>query len=180
MSFRELIMKRRSRRVYTGATIPEASLQRILEAGLLAPTGRNLHPAEVIVVRERGMLETLSRSKTGGSALLANADAALVVIGDTARSDTWVEDGSIMMAYMQLEAEELGIGNCWVQIRSRFSQTLQADGSNLPSNAYVRQALDVPEPYEVLAILALGMSDEQRPLHLEEEMDWSHCHQEKF
>lgn len=180
MSFRDLIMKRRSRRVYTDAAIPEASLQRIVEAGLLAPTGRNLHPAEVILVRERGMLEHLSRAKTGGSALLANADAALVVIGDTARSDTWVEDGSIMMAYMQLEAEAMGVGNCWVQIRSRLSQTLQADGSSLPSNAYVRQALDIPEPYDVLAILALGMSDEQRPLHSDEEMDRSHCHQEKF
>ena len=80
----------------------------------------------------------------------------------------------------KLLAEELGIGNCWVQIRSRFSQTLQNDGSNLPSNQYVRQALSVPEDYDVLAILALGMSEEQRPLHTIEEIDWSHLHKEKF
>ena len=180
MLFRELIMNRRSRRIYTDATIPEEHLQKIIEAGLLAPTGRNLHPAEVIMVRDRAMLENLSHAKTGGSALLAGADAALVVVGNTSRSDTWVEDGSIMMAYMQLQAEELGIGNCWVQIRSRFSQTLQNDGSNLPSNQYVRQALSVPEDYDVLAILALGMSEEQRPLHTIEEIDWSHLHKEKF
>lgn len=180
MNFRELIMRRRSKRTYTNAAIPEALLQQIIEAGLLAPTGRNLRPTEVIVVRDRMMLERLSHAKTGGSALIASADAALVVIGNTELSDTWIEDGAIMMAYMQLQAEALGIGNCWVQIRSRLSQTVQEDGSNLPSNQYVRQELAIPEPYDVLAILALGMSDEQCPLHSLEEIDWSHRHQEQF
>lgn len=180
MTFRELIIKRRSRRVYTGVSLPEKVLTQIVEAGLLAPTGRNLHPAEVIVVRDKAMLERLARAKTGGSTLIAGADAALVVIGDTARSDTWVEDASIMMAYMQLEAEALGIGNCWVQIRSRQSQDVDAAGSNVSSNDYVRQALEIPEPYEVLAILALGMSEEARPPHTAEDIDHSHWHNERF
>ena len=180
MDFRELIIKRRSRRVYTGARIADDALSQIIEAGLLAPTGRNLHPAEVIAVREKEMLERLSHAKTGGSALVVNADAALVVVGDTTRSDTWVEDCSIMMAYMQLAAEELGIGNCWVQIRSRQSQTILADGENLPSNAFVRAALEIPEEYDVLAILALGESEENRAPHTAEDLDWSHVHDERF
>ena len=180
MDFRELIINRRSRRQYTGAPIAEETLTEIVEAGLLAPTGRNLHPAEVIVVREKEMLDQLSRAKTGGSALLAQADAALVVIGDTTCSDTWVEDASIMMAYMQLAAEELGIGNCWVQIRSRQSQDVQPDGCNVPSNAYVRAALAIPAPYDVLAILALGMSDEVCPPHTAEDIDHTHVHRETF
>ena len=159
-----------------GARIADDALSQIVEAGLLAPTGRNLHPAELIVVREKEMLERLSHAKTGGSALIASADAALVVVGDTTRSDTWVEDCSIMMAYMQLAAEELGIGNCWVQIRSRQSQTLLANGENLPSNAFVREALEIPEAYDVLAILALGESEETRAPHTAEDLDWSHVH----
>lgn len=180
MDFRELIIKRRSRRVYTGARIADDALSQIIEAGLLAPTGRNLHPAELIVVREKEMLERLSHAKTGGSALVAGADAALVVVGDTTRSDTWVEDCSIMMAYMQLAAEELGIGNCWVQIRSRQSQTILPDGENLPSNAFVRAALEIPEEYDVLAILALGESEENRAPHTAEDLDWSHVHDARF
>ncbi len=180
MNFRELIIKRRSRRVYTGARIADDALSQVIEAGLLAPTGRNLHPAEVIVVREKEMLERLSHAKTGGSALIGGADAALVVVGDTTRSDTWVEDCSIMMAYMQLAAEELGIGNCWVQIRSRRSQTILADGENLPSNAFVRAALEIPEEYDVLAILALGESEENRAPHTAEDLDWSHVHDGRF
>ena len=86
MDFRELIIKRRSRRVYTGARIADDALSQIIEAGLLAPTGRNLHPAELIVVREKEMLERLSHAKTGGSALVANAEAAL---GGVARTPGW-------------------------------------------------------------------------------------------
>lgn len=85
-----------------------------------------------------------------------------------------------MMAYMQLAAEELGIGNCWVQIRSRQSQTLLANGENLPSNAFVREALEIPEAYDVLAILALGESEETREPHTAEDLDWSHVHDERF
>ncbi len=180
MTFRELIIRRRTRRSYTGAAIPEDQLRQIVEAGLLAPTGRNLHPNEIILVRDKATLERLSCAKTGGSALLRDADCALVVLGETARSDTWVEDGAIMMAYMQLQAEDLGIGSCWVQIRSRLSQTVRADGTNQPSPAYVREALGIPGTHDVLAILALGMSDEERPLHTERDIDWQKLHRERF
>lgn len=180
MNFRELIEVRRSRRSYTNAQILQEALDEIVQAGLLAPTGRNLKPNEIIMVRNKTMLETLSRAKTGGSAMLAEADAALVVIGDTARSDTWIEDGAITMTYMQLAAEEQGVGNCWVQIRNRQSQTVLANGEQLSSNAYVCQALEIPTPYEVLAILSLGMSKEARPPHTAADIDRSKLHMEKF
>lgn len=51
--------------------------------------------------------------------MLADADAAIIVIGDTEKSDAWIEDCSIAMILMQLEATELGIGSCWVQCRGR-------------------------------------------------------------
>lgn len=180
MNLRELMIKRRSRRIYTGETIAEETLRQIIEAGLLAPTGRNLHPNDVIVVRDQAMLEHLAQAKTGGSAMLASADAALVVVGNTECSDTWIEDGAIMMAYMQLAAEDLGVGNCWVQIRNRFAKTLLPDGTNQPSNAFVREVLHIPAPYEVLAILALGKSKEERPLHTAEDLDYSKVHSEQF
>lgn len=180
MDFRELITLRRSRRSYTDAAIPETALEAIVEAGLLAPTGRNLHPCEIIMVREKAMLAQLARAKTGGSAMLAEAGAALVVVGNTTRSDTWVEDGSIMMAYMQLAAEAQGVGNCWVQIRSRQSQEVLANGEHLSSDDYVRAALDIPESYAVLAILALGMSEEARPPHTAADIDKSKLHDERF
>lgn len=176
---KDLIINRRSKRQYTGQAIDDAVINDIIEAGLLAPTGRNLHPNDFIVVRNQAMLEHLSRAKTAGSALLKDADCAIVVTGDTHQSDTWVEDGAIAMAYMQLMAEYLGVGNCWVQIRSRFSQEL-IDEQAVPSNTYVRYALDIPDHIDVLAILALGMSDEVRAPHTAADLDFSKCHNEHF
>ncbi len=57
------------------------------------------------------------------------------------------------MILMQLEAEKLGLGSCWVQIRKRMAQ-----GEQESSNDFVKTLLGIPEQYEVLAILALGGS----------------------
>lgn len=83
------------------------------------------------------------------------------------------------MAYMQLMAEYLGVGNCWVQIRNRISQDV-VDEVAVPSNEYVRYALDIPEHIHTLAILALGMSDEVREPHTAADLDFTKCHQERF
>ena len=42
MELMDTLLKRRSIRKYTGEVIPEETLQRILQAGLLVPTSRNL------------------------------------------------------------------------------------------------------------------------------------------
>ena len=60
------------------------------------------------------------------------------------------------MTIMQLEAETLGLGSCWIQIRNRMAQ-----GEEQTSNDFVKELLHIPEQYEVLAILALGVPDEE-------------------
>ena len=176
---KKLMIQRRSKRNYNGQAVKEEDLQEIIEAGLLAPTGRNLLPTEIIVVKERDMLEKLSHAKTAGSALLKGAAAAIVVVGDCQKSDTWIEDGAIMMAYMQLMAENLGVGNCWVQIRNRDAQKMELE-SAVSSQQYVRAALHIPEQFGILAILALGMSDEIRAPHTAEDLDEGRRHKEVF
>ena len=87
--------------------------------------------------------------------MLKNADAAIVVIGDTAKSDAWIEDCSITMTLMMLEATEQGVGSCWVQCRGR--QT--AEGTSTEER--IRALLSIPENYGALAILSLGMPAEE-------------------
>ena len=45
----------------------------------------------------------------------------MVVAVDAAESDCFVEDASIAAAFMQLQATELGLGACWIQVRNRFT-----------------------------------------------------------
>ena len=151
MDLLEIMQGRRSIRSYTGEAIAPEKLEAVLKAGLLAPTGRNLKSAEMILVTDRDTLRALSVCKERGGQFLSDAAAAVVTVGHKTGQDIWVEDCSIAMSYMQLEAAALGIGSCWVQFRMRRD----AEGNFADGN--VRKILNIPDEYEVEAILALGI-----------------------
>ena len=173
MNFSELARRRRSVRLYSGSPVPEEDLDRILKAGILAPSSRNIRPVELIAVRDRNTLEALSRCKTAGAAMLAQASCAVVVLGDTLRSDVWIEDTSIVMAYMQLQAVDLGIGSCWVQCRLR-------SGEDATCEENVRNLLQIPEHYAVEAILSLGIPAQAPEPAEEPVLTEPPVHHEKF
>ncbi len=151
MELIQMIENRRSIRSYTGEPIPEDKLQLILQAGLLAPSGRNIKPYEFLVIRNKETLEKLSKCRPQGPQMLKDADAAVVVIADTSVQDVWPEDCSNAMMLMHLTASSLGIGSCWIQGRLRPSPDGRTAGD------YVRDLLGFPENYALEAILSLGM-----------------------
>lgn len=155
MELLKLLQRRRSIRKYTDEHISDETLEKILQAGLLAPSSRAIYPVELVAVRDKEMLRGLSECKAAGAAMLKNADAAIVVIGDTAKSDAWIEDCSITMTLMMLEATEQGVGNCWVQCRGRQTSEGTSTGERIKS------LLDIPDNFGVLAILSLGMPAEE-------------------
>ena len=57
---------------------------------------------------------------------------------------------------MQLQAADLGVGSCWVQVRDRYT----ADGT--PSVEIVREILNIPDNYNVECIVTFGYSAETR------------------
>ena len=153
MDLLELFRTRRSIRTYTGETIPAESIDKILKAGLLSASGRSRRPWEFIVVRDKQMLATLSKCRTGGAGMLAGADCAIIVIADPEKTDVWTEDCSITMANMHLMAHSLGIGSCWIQGRLREAS------EGLSTEDYIRKELGYPESYKLEAILSLGIPD---------------------
>ena len=155
MELLKLLQSRRSIRKYTDEHISDETLEKILQAGLLAPSSRAIYPVELVAVRDKEMLSKLSECKAAGAAMLKYADAAIVVVGDTAKSDAWIEDCSITMTLMMLEATEQGVGNCWVQCRGRQTSEGTSTGERIKS------LLDIPDNFGVLAILSLGMPAEE-------------------
>ena len=178
MELSEIMLNRRSIRRYSNKEIPEGALKSILQAGLLAPSSRDLHPVDLVVVRDKAMLDILSRAKTAGAGMLKEASRAIVVIGDHDRSDVWVEDCSVVMTYMMLKATELGVANCWVQCRKRT--TTDSKGNTATSDEYIKEQLEVPDNYSVLAILSLGISDDQPAPHTVDESELSKLHDGKW
>ncbi len=155
MELLKLLQSRRSIRKYTDEHISDETLEKILQAGLLAPSSRAIYPVELVAVRDKEMLSKLSECKAAGAAMLKDADAAIVVVCDTAKSDAWIEDCSITMTLMMLEATEQGVGNCWVQCRGRQTSEGTSTGERIKS------LLDIPDNFGVLAILSLGMPAEE-------------------
>lgn len=169
MELIQLMKNRRSIRSYTGGKIPREQLELILQAGLLAPSSKNIRPVEFIVVDDQDTLKKLSKSKQAGAGMLSRASCAVVVIGDASRADAWIEDCSLAMGYMLLMAENLGLAACWVQERLRKT-LLQTD-----SGAYVKKLLAIPGGYEVEAILSLGI-----PQKAEAPRTWEQTEQNKI
>ena len=169
MELIQLMKNRRSIRSYTGGKIPREQLELILQAGLLAPSSKNIRPVEFIVVDDQDTLKKLSKSKQAGAGMLSRASCAVVVIGDASRADAWIEDCSLAMGYMLLMAENLGLAACWVQERLRKT-LLQTD-----SGAYVKKLLAIPGGYEVEAVLSLGI-----PQKAEAPRTWEQTEQNKI
>lgn len=171
----DLMLRRRSVRTYTDEPVTREQIEAVLQAGLLAPTGRNRRPWEFVVVRDRATLEALAASRAGGGAkMLSTAAAAIVVFGDTETSDTCCEDCSIALSYMQLMAASLGLGSCWVQGRMRETP------EGLTTDAFCRDLLGVPEGYMLEATLSLGIPAQEPVPHTLDDADMGKVHWETF
>lgn len=153
-SFADLMESRRSIRQYTGEPAPDGAVEQIVRAALSGETGRGRKSADFIVVEDRGMLQEMSHCRKGSAKMLEHAAAAVVVVGDPEKSDTWIEDCCVAMAHMHLAATDLGLGSCWIQCRMREAE----DGT--PTGDYLRGLLGFPEGLEVEALLSIGVIDE--------------------
>jgi len=170
----ELLRKRRSTRKFKESEVEKDKIDKLVKSVLLSPSSRNIRPWEFIVVTDKDVIQKLSKSKEHGSAFLKGAPLSIVVIADTDKSDVWVEDTSIASILIQMEAESLGLGSCWVQIRKRQYNAQKS------SEEYVRNVLDIPESYSVESIIGIGYPDEQRPCHLDEEMKIEKVHMNQY
>lgn len=118
--FMSLIRKRRSIRKYTDQPIEADKIDTLVEAALRAPSSHGHNPWEFVLVTDRDLLERLARSKPTGATFLAGAPLGIVVCADRARSDVWIEDCAIAATFIQLAAESIELGSCWIQIRKRM------------------------------------------------------------
>ena len=163
----DTILKRRSNRDYTDEKISKDKLEKIIQAGLLAPTSRNRKPCELVVVQDKQTLKKLSKSKKSGSAMIEKCHTAIVVFADSQKADTWIEDSSIMLAYMDLMANELGIGSCWCQSHLRYT----FEGKS--SEVYIRELFEKEENYRIVGILSLGIPKNNLEPHQLSEVEWN-------
>ena len=113
----EKLLTRRSVRKYTAEPVSDAVLDKVLEAGLYAPTAKNNQKPVMVAVRDPETIEKLSKAN---AAILGvetdpfyGAPCVIVVLAYPERY-TWLEDGSLVMGTLMNAAYEAGLGSCWI------------------------------------------------------------------
>ena len=136
-NFSELIKNRRSMRKFTDEELTQDQVVALMKAALMSPSSKRSNSWQFVVVDDKEVLKELSHCKEQASSFIADAALAIVVMADPLASDVWIEDASIASIMIQLQAEDLGLGSCWVQVRERFTAT------GMPSDEFVHGILDI-------------------------------------
>ncbi|MFC1813630.1 nitroreductase family protein [Thermodesulfobacteriota bacterium] len=172
--FHSLIQKRRSIRRFSEEKVEAEKVELLVEAALRSPSSRGFNPWSFIVVTEKGLLEALSRAKPHGSSFLRDAPLGFVICADQDISDVWVEDASIATIFIQLAAEYLGLGSCWIQIRKRMHDKTKS------AQSYISEILNIPGTLNVESMIAVGYPDEKKSPHSRETLQYEKVYQNAF
>ena len=172
--FSDLIKNRRSTRKFIEKELTQDEVVALMKAALMSPSSKRSNCWQFIIVDDKEMLEHLSHCKEMGASFLKDAAMAIVVLADPLLSDVWIEDAAIATLMIQLQAEDLGLGSCWIQVRERFT----AEG--IPSGEFVHAALDIPIQLQVLSIVAVGYKGMERKPFNEEHLQWEKIHLNKY
>ena len=168
--FSELIRIRRSMRKFTEEELTQDEVVALLRAALISPSSTGVRPWEFVVVDNKDLLQQLAHCKEHGAELIEGAPLAVVILADPTQSDVWVEDASVATTMMLLQAEDLGLGSCWCQIRNRQME------DDTDAAQYVRGLLDVPYQLDVLSIIGIGYKDQERKPFDESHLQWEKIH----
>lgn len=158
MELMQGLLERRSCKRYRPDPVPREVLEKIVEAGLYAPSGRNLQAPIILAVTNRELRDRLSALNAqimgADSDPFYGAPAVLVVL---AKKDvrTRVYDGSLVMGNLMLAAEALGVNSCWIH---RARETFELD-----EGKEILRQLGVEGEYEGIGNCILGYADGSLP-----------------
>ncbi len=156
MDFEKIINERYSVRSFKDEHLPQEVIDKILEAGHKAPTGCNFQPQRILVLNTDESIEKLKDC----TRCHFNAPCAFLVCHN--KNESWKRtydgalsspvDATIVTTFMMLQAQNQGIGTCWVMHFNPFK---------------MRETFNIPENYEPCALLVMGYpSADAKPIDM--------------
>lgn len=154
MDFKDVIKSRYSCKKYSSRPVKEETLVRILEAGRLAPTAKNLQEQHIYVATRPETLEIIDAvtpCRYGAPMVLVVAfDKENVYTYPGGKRQSGVEDAAIVATHLMLAAADEGVDSCWL---------------NCFDPDILHAMLGLPDNEEILMLLDLGYADEEgKPL----------------
>ena len=153
----QCLIGRRSVKKYLPEQIKPEELDAIVTAGTYAPSGLGRQPCKIVVLQKKEDIEALEKLN---AAILGSPDAhpfygaptVCVILADPS-TPTAVEDGSLVIGNMLIDAHSLGVGGCWVH---RARQEFQ-----LPEGKALLKKWGVSESYIGVGHCILGYAAQQ-------------------
>lgn len=149
MDFSEVIKSRYSCKKFSGKEVEKEKLAKILEAGRVAPTAKNLQEQHIYVVQSEKGLAAIDKATPcryhAPVVLVVAYNKNNVFIYPGEKRNSGIEDASIVATHMMLAAYNEGIDSCWI---------------NFFNPDELAQALNLPEEEEILMLLDLGTAAE--------------------
>jgi len=155
MDFIELAKERFSHRAFSEQPVEKEKLDRILEAGRIAPTAGNYQPQRILVIQSDEAIRKLKQC----TPCHYNATLILLICYEDISKNPFTGekigeiDASIVTTHMMLEATELGLGTVWV---GYFNPDM------------IRTTFHLPANYIPVALLPIGYPDDDAypsPMH---------------
>lgn len=142
---------RRSVRSYLPEQIKDEELERVLECGLYAASGRNRQCVITVAVQDEETIETMRR--LNAAVMGADTDPfygapTVVVVFADKEVYTHVEDGSLVMGNLMNAAHAVGLGSCWIH---RAREAFETD-----EGKELMKKWGVPDSYEGIGNCILG------------------------
>ena len=147
MNIYEIIEERRSVRDFRADEISEETLKKILGAARLAPSAHNAQEYKFVVVKDAKKKKALAKASSS-QRFIATAPVIIVAVAlnpEHAMSSgipAYTIDLAIALDHITLAAVQEDLGTCWI---GAFSQE------------DIKDILNIPKQYKVVALLPLGM-----------------------
>lgn len=148
------IKTRRSIRKYKEDMVPKDLIEQIVEAGMYAPTGRNMQSPIILAVTNKEMRDRMATLNAAVMNITSDpfygAPVVLVVLADKSKP-CYQYDGTLVMGNLMLAAHDLGIGSCWIH---RAKEVFDSE----EGKAILRD-LGIEGDYEGIGNCILGYAD---------------------
>ena len=150
MNFEDVIRERFSTRSFKDEKVKKEELDKILEAGRLAPTAKNNQPIKIYVIESIDALNKINDC----SPCIYGSKTVLLVCADKNNSyhkgeySTFEMDASIVATHMMLEATNIGVDNIWIEV---FDENI------------LREEFNIPNEFIPICLLPIGYKDENCP-----------------
>ena len=142
----EALTERKSVRSYLETPVPEEVLAKVMEAARLAPSAGNVQPWHFIIVREEEKRVRIAKGCRYGK-FLDESPVVIIACGDKRASPHWYAvETAIALEHVVMASTALGLGTCWI---------------GMFKEEEIREILNLPENFEIVALMALGYPREK-------------------